>query len=44
MQVDTQGVFPSKARIFLTDRGSQELSSRAKGGGKRCVEVAVPFK
>ena len=36
MQADTQGVFPSKARIFLADRGSEELSSRAKGREEMC--------
>ena len=46
MQVDTHGVFPLKARISLTDRGSQELSSRAKGreemcGGGYAIQVNV---
>ena len=37
MQVHTPGVIPSKPRIFLTDLGSLELSSRGKGTEKTCV-------
>ena len=36
MQVHTQGVLPSTPRPFLTDLGSQELSSRAKGTEEMC--------
>ena len=37
MQVHTLGGIPSKPRIFLTDLGSLELSSRGKGTEKTCV-------
>ena len=36
MQVHTQGVFPSKPRIFLTDPSSLELSYRAQGTEEMC--------
>ena len=36
MQVHTQDVLPSTPRPFLTDLGSQELSSRAKGMEEMC--------
>ena len=43
MQVHTPGVIPSKPRIFLTDLGSLELSSRGKGTEKTCVWRCINF-